>query len=124
MNAIAEAIRPRLETEDGPFEGRVPDEEVEKDVKKLVEADKESGNKFFYLIDGMYHETIEKSLEFLSGCFGSPSHLITTTASPTELELRLKEQKEMGAGDELGEEDQAELKEKAAAAAKELEKYK
>ena len=35
--SMAEAIRPRLETEDGPFEGRIPDAEVEKDLKAMVE---------------------------------------------------------------------------------------
>jgi len=36
---IAEDIRPRLETEDGPFEGRIPDAEVEKDIKAIIAAD-------------------------------------------------------------------------------------
>jgi len=59
MNVMAEAVRPRLETEDGPFEGRVPDAEVEKDVLEMIEADKKAGLKFFYVFDGRYHETVD-----------------------------------------------------------------
>ena len=34
---IADAIRPRLDTEEGgPFEGRIPDKEVEKDILNIV----------------------------------------------------------------------------------------
>ena len=40
MIAMAEAILPRLGTEDAPHEGRVPDAEVEKDVLAIIEADK------------------------------------------------------------------------------------
>ena len=51
--ALAEAIRPRLESpEDGPFEGRIPDAEVEKDVLAIIARDKNAGENFFYLIDG------------------------------------------------------------------------
>merc|ERR1711976_987785 len=71
----------------------------------------------------MHHETIEGSVEFLTGKLGCPSCIITTTALPNEIEARLKESKEMAPTDELGEEDQAELKEKAAAAVKEGEQW-
>jgi len=40
---MAEAIRPRLATEDGAFEGRVPDAEVEKDVLAMMNSDAASG---------------------------------------------------------------------------------
>ena len=52
MAKIAEDIRPRLETEDGPFEGRIPDAEVEKDILAMISADKNNGDKFFYIVDG------------------------------------------------------------------------
>jgi len=58
MIAMADAVRPTLDTEEGPFEGRVPDAEVEKRVLAMVEADKQAGDKFFYLFDGRYHETV------------------------------------------------------------------
>ena len=32
MAAIAEGIRPTLETEDGPFEGRIPDDKVQNSI--------------------------------------------------------------------------------------------
>lgn len=63
---LAEDIRPRLETEDGPFEGRIPDEEVEKDILAIMKADKANGEKFFYLFDGRHHETIDAAANWFS----------------------------------------------------------
>lgn len=123
MVTIAEAIRPRLETEDGPFEGRVPDEEVEKDVKKIICDDQAAGNKFLYLIDGLHHESIEGAFKFFCGAFGTPGCVIESKALANEIESRLKEQKEMGDGDELGEEDQQDLKDRAAEWAKQQEEW-
>ena len=71
----------------------------------------------------MHHETIEKACEVLVGAFGVPTSLITTTAIPQEIEARYRESKEMGAEDELPEDAVAELKEGAANAGKELEKW-
>jgi len=50
--AMGEAIRPRLENEGEPFEGRIPDAEIEKDLIAMITADKNSGSKCFYIIDG------------------------------------------------------------------------
>ena len=121
LRTIAEAIRPRLAGDEGEFEGRIPDAEVEKDVKKIIMDDMERGDKFLYLFDGLYHETVEASIAFLTGAFGAPTQLITTTAIQSEIVRRFKEGKEMGEADELGEEDQQELKDRAAAAQKEAE---
>lgn len=52
LTKIAEDIRPKLETEDGPFEGRIPDAEVEKAIVAMISADKNKGDKFFYIVDG------------------------------------------------------------------------
>ena len=49
---IVDAVRPRLDTEEGPFEGRVPDAEVEKDILQILNTDKNNGNKFLYIFDG------------------------------------------------------------------------
>lgn len=118
--AIAEAIRPRLETEDGPFEGRIPDAEVEKDVLALIEADKARGDKFLYLIDGQHHETVEAHAAFLLANLGCPSFIINTVADAKEIETRFKEKNEIT--EDLGEEDAAALKEKAAQAVTDREK--
>ena len=40
---VAEAVKPRLDTEEAPFEGRVPDEEVEKDILNIISTDKNNG---------------------------------------------------------------------------------
>jgi hypothetical protein len=84
-------------------------------------TDMEKGDKFLYLFDGLYHETVEASMAFLTGAFGAPTQLITTTAIQSEIVRRFKIAKEMGDADELGEEDQQELKDRAAAATKEAE---
>jgi len=112
-NTIAEAIRPRLETEDGPFEGRIPDAEVEKDIKALVAADVAKGEKNQYIFDGLYHEDMGAGWTFLCNTFGAPTCVITTTASQKEIEARFRVSKEMGAEDEIGEEDKAALDEAA-----------
>ena len=112
--AMAEAIRPRLETEDGPFDGRIPDAEVEKDVLALIEADKQAGQKFTYLFDGLYHEKVEDSCAFLMNNLGAPTYVITCEATEKAIQDRYKEKNEIT--EDLGEEDVAALKEKIAAA--------
>ena len=69
---IAEAAKSRLDTEEQPFEGRVPDVEVEKDILNLVSTDKNNGNKFFYIFDGQYHESVDANAEFLLSNMGAP----------------------------------------------------
>ena len=109
---LAESIRPKLETEaDGPFEGRIPDVHVEKEILNIVSANKESGEKFFYLIDGQHHETVEAQATFLSTNLGAPTRIITCSADMETIVNRFKEKNEIA--DELGEEDMAALKEKA-----------
>ena len=108
---IAEDIRPRLETEDGPFEGKIPDAEVEKDVLAIVKADKDNGDKFFYIVDGQHHDTVAAAATFLMTNLGSPSYIISCTANEKVIQDRYKEKNEIG--EELGEEDVNMLKEKA-----------
>ena len=122
LNDMAEKIRPRLEVDGEPFEGRVPDAEVQKDVLALIEADKTAGNKFFYLFDGRYHETVEQMSDFLSSNFGSPSCIINCKADAKEIQQRFKDKNEIT--DDLGEEDVANLNEKIAAAAQDAANLK
>lgn len=108
---MAEDIRPRLETEDGPFEGRIPDAEVEKDILAIVEADKAAGDKFLYLFDGQHHESIDAMATFLLSNMGTPSYMILLSVSDEkEIENRFKEKNEIT--EDLGEEDVNALKEK------------
>lgn len=109
---MAEDIRPRLETEDGPFEGRVPDAEVEKDILAMIAADKNCGQKYFYLFDGQHHESVDAMATFTVENLGTPSYIITCKAEDKEIENRYKEKNEIA--EDLGEEDQNMLKEKSA----------
>lgn len=118
---LAEDIRPRLETEDGPFEGPIPEAEVEKDILKLVNEDKARGDKFLYLLDGRHHDSVEKAMRFYSANMGAPCYIISCQAEQKEIERRFREKNEMG--DEIGEEDQARIKEEAAAADAERQAY-
>ena len=119
---IAEDIRPRLETEDGPFEGRIPDAEVEKDVLAIISADKNSGEKFFYIIDGQHHENVPAAADFLFKNMGAPTYIISCNANEKIIQDRYKEKNEIG--DELGEEDVAALKEKATQAENDASAYR
>lgn len=114
MTAMAEVVRKDLDTEEAPFEGRVPDAEVEKAVLAMVEAHKKAGEKFFYLFDGRYHETVEKQAEFLMKNLGAPSQVICCKADEQTVQGRFKEKMEIA--EDLGEDDSNALKEKTAAA--------
>lgn len=115
MVKLAESIKPRLDTEEAPFEGRVPDAEVEKDILAMVAADKAAGLKNFYLIDGQHHETVEASTKFLLDNFNAPKCMITCLSDAKEIESRFKEKNEIA--DDLGEEDANNLREKTVQAA-------
>ena len=106
---VAEDIRPRLENEGEPFEGRIPDAEVEKDVLSIISADKNGGEKFFYIIDGQHHETVAAAAEFLKSNLGAPSYIMNCTANEKVIQDRYKEKNE----GELGEDDIPMLQEKA-----------
>lgn len=122
MAKIAEDIRPRLETEDGPFEGRIPDAEVEKDVLAMIAADKAAGNKCLYLFDGQYHESVDAMADFLVKNLSAPSYMINCTADAKEIEKRFKEKNEIA--EDLGEDDQNMLKEKAAQATEDCQRLR
>merc|ERR1719361_1055337 len=79
--AMAEGIKGRLGDPEGePFEGRVPDAELEKDILAMVEADKAAGSKAMYLFDGQHHETVEAWGNFLASNIGAPSFLVVCSA--------------------------------------------
>lgn len=80
LNKLAEDIRPRLETEDGPFEGPIPEAEVEKDILKMLNEDKARGDKFLYLFDGRHHESVKKAMAFYEANMGTPQYVISCQA--------------------------------------------
>lgn len=122
MAKLSEDIRPRLETEDGPFEGRIPDVEVEKDILAMVAANKSAGEKALYLFDGQHHESIDAMAKFLVDNMGAPTYLINCKTEAKEIEKRYKEKNEIG--EDLGEEDQNMLKEKSAAAIEDMQRLR
>ena len=73
---------------------------------------KNNGDKFFYIVDGQHHETVNAAAEFLLGNLGAPRYIISCSANEKVIQDRYKEKNEIG--DELGEEDVNMLKEKAA----------
>lgn len=121
-NKIAELVRPRLDTEEAPFEGRVPDFEVEKEILNMISSDKDNGNKCFYIFDGQYHEKVEDYADFLLTNLGAPSYMITAYADKAVIEARFKEKNEIA--DELPEEEKNNIAEKANQAHEDNHKYK
>jgi len=55
MPAVAEEVRKRLSTEDEPFEGDVPIEEIEKDIQAMICSAKSSGKRANFVFDGYMH---------------------------------------------------------------------
>lgn len=119
---IADAVRPRLDTEEGPFEGRIPDAEVEKDILKIVNTDKDNGDKFFYIFDGQHHESVDASADFLINNMGTPTYMITCSAAASDIENRYKEKNEIA--EDLPEEEKTNLAEKGAQAKEDLERLR
>ena len=119
---IAEAVKPRLDTEEAPFEGRIPDFEVEKDILSIISTDKNNGNKFFYIFDGQYHETVDANAEFLLSNMGAPTYMITCAADKADIESRYKAANDIA--EDLPEEEKNNLNEKRAAAEEDAERYR
>ena len=119
---IAEVVRPRLDTEEGPFEGRVPDAEVEKEILNIVSTDKNNGNKFFYIFDGQYHESVDANANFLLSNMGAPAYMITCQADKADIESRFKEKNEIA--DELPDDEKNNLAEKRQQAEEDIDRYR
>mmetsp|Transcript_15124 Transcript_15124/g.10607 ORF Transcript_15124/g.10607 Transcript_15124/m.10607 type:complete len:101 (+) Transcript_15124:1869-2171(+) len=100
MPAVAEEVRKRLSTEDEPFEGDVPINEIEKDIDDIIQAAKNQTAKVSYVFDGFMHPNVEDFLEFVKR-FGVPDFVINCQASDEMLLKRYKEKNEV---DEIGEE--------------------
>lgn len=111
MAAIAEEAKKRLGTEDEPFEGDVPNAEIEKDIIALVEEGKRSGKRATYVFDGFTHAKAEEFISFVSE-FGPPDFAINCSASAKCIEDRYKKKNEV---DEIPEEAAEELKAQEAA---------
>jgi len=73
MNVISEDVRKRLSTEDEPFEGDVPIDEVEKDITELINS--QSGKQVCYVFDGFMHAKAEDFVGFIKQ-FGLPKFII------------------------------------------------
>lgn len=102
MNAISEEVRKRLSTEDEPFEGDVPMNEIEKDIVELINT--RSGVCFIF--DGFMHAKAEDFIAFIEQ-FGSPRFIVNCKAGTKCIEDRYKKKNEI---DEIGEEQAEEIK--------------
>lgn len=116
MAKIAEKCKDRLGTEDEPFEGDVPLEEVEKDVVDLINGDKKRGEHFMYIIDGYMHDSADKFLSWFESHFGVPSFHLFCTVDKAMIEARFKERNDMDKSADLEDDHKDELDQKAKAA--------
>jgi len=106
MKAIAEKIRPTLETEDGPFEGEIPLPMIEKDIRKFIEEQRRSSERVKFVFDGHTYKTILEFHKFFSE-FGVPEFILELTAEDKAVRERFCKKNEV---DDVGEEQAEELK--------------
>ena len=110
MKDIAEKLRAKLGTEDGPFEGEVPVAEVEKEIVAVIASSKGAATKAKFVFDGYTHKTEEAFLSFTEQ-FGLPEFLLLLTAEFDTISKRLLSKEE---GEELTEDQRETLKEDSA----------
>lgn len=75
MPVVAEEVRKRLSTEDEPFEGDIPLEEIEKDICSMVSSAKSGGKRVNFVFDGFMHPKSADFISFVSK-FGVPDFII------------------------------------------------
>lgn len=56
MKTLEEPVKKRLGTEEEPFEGEVPVEEVEKEIFSMFDRDQKAGKKYHYIFDNYTHK--------------------------------------------------------------------
>jgi len=106
MHAIAEACKARLGTEDEPFEGDVPQEEIEKDTLSIVTKDQAAGARHTYVFDGYSHKSPAEFLSWANEQFGPPDFWLHCSCDVKQIEERYKKKNDV---DEIGEEAAEEL---------------
>jgi len=108
MNDIAEVVKGRLGSEDEPFEGDVPAEEVEKDVKAIIAADQANQQSFTYIFDGIFHKEPKDFFAWLEESIGLAKFWLPLQCKTVAIEERYKAKEE---GNEVTEELQEEFAE-------------
>lgn len=107
MKFIEEDLKKRLSTEDNEVE-EVPQDEIDKDIIRIISEDKQAGKKKKYLFDGYLHKTPE-AFHGLLQQIGAPDSFIRCEASQEKIEHRYKT-KDGEDPVEIGEEQAEELK--------------
>jgi len=106
MHAIAETCKGRLGTEDEPFEGEVPLEEIQKDTLAIVAKDKAACEKFTYVFDGYAHKSPADFVAWANESFGPGDFYVNCTSELKDIEERYKKKNEV---EEVGEDVAEEL---------------
>jgi len=107
MKAIEEDLKKRLSTEENEVE-EVPLDVIDKEIIRIIQADKQAGRKKKYLFDGYLHKT-PNAFHGLLEQIGAPDSFIRCEASQQKIEHRFKTKD----GDdpvEIGEEQAEELR--------------
>lgn len=95
MKAISEVVREGMKNEDGePFEGDIPIESVESEVKSFIEKEQAKPGKSKFLFDGFIHKSPEDFITFL-GQFGMPTFILKLTTSDKFLKDRFCKKNEI-----------------------------
>lgn len=77
MKAISDKVKSKLGTEEEPFEGEVPIQEIEKEISKIITEGAKSKTKFIF--DGYSHKNLQDFIDFTEE-FGVPEFLICLSA--------------------------------------------
>jgi len=115
MKAVEDDVKSKMTDEEGnPFEGQVPQAEVEKEIVARINAAKDRGDKTKFVFDGFTHKKAEDFLKLI-GQFGLPEFVLCLTADEKVIKKRYKAKNEV---DEVSEEQQEALSEETKAAKK------
>lgn len=85
MAKIADQVKSKMGTEEEPFEGEVPIQEVEKAI--FAQITDNTGDKKKFVFDGYTHKTEEEFLGFIEN-FGCPDFAIFLTAAEKTIKER------------------------------------
>lgn len=98
MASLSEGIKGRLGTEDEPFEGDVPIEEIQKEVEGIIAKGNKSAT---FIFDGHSFPSGDAFANHFITKFGAPQFWLRVTATNSVLGERYKKKNEV---DEIGEE--------------------
>lgn len=94
MNAVSEQLKKAKGTEEEPFEGEVPLEEVEQAIIEDIFGRQDQGQKHTYIFKSWLHKTSEEFLQWACDSFGAPNFSVHCACDKKTAEERYKKENE------------------------------